>query len=252
LKSLFFFPDYNQLISKCIKCEISMLSLSKASDNDSLLALLEQEGGDPNVTEDPEGYTCLMAAASAGHLHTVELLVSKGGDVNQTCTYGRTALFCAASKGHAHIVRHLVDHGAHVQLFSTCSDRTTPLITASHRGYTDVVSVLLEHPACDLDATNAYGETALIAAASYGHLGIVRALLSAHASVNIAQKYGATPIFCAAAYGHYEIVQELIAHDADTNRPNSSDGNTPVSIATRKGHHDIVRLLLTADRAAKE
>jgi len=93
-----------------------MLSLPKAGDNDSLLDLLEQEGGDPNVTEDPVGHTCLMAAASAGHLHTVELLVSKESDVNQTCTHGRTALFCAASKGHAQIVRHLVDHGAHVQL----------------------------------------------------------------------------------------------------------------------------------------
>lgn len=228
---------------------MSMLSLSEAGDNDSLLALLEQ-GGDPNITQNPEGGTCLMAAASAGHLHTVDLLISKGANVDQTCTYGRTALFCAASNGHAQIVRNLIDHGAHAHLFSACSDRTTPLIKASYRGHTDVVSVLLEHPACDVDATNAYGETALIAAASCGHLGIVRALLSANASVDTAQKYGATPIFCAAAYGHYEIVQVLIAHGA-TNRPNSA-GNTPLSVATREGHHDIVRLLLNANRSEME
>ncbi len=57
-----------------------MLSLSKAGDNVSLLALMEQ-GGDLHVTQDPQGSTCLMAAASAGHLHTVQLLVSKGANV---------------------------------------------------------------------------------------------------------------------------------------------------------------------------
>ena len=54
-----------------------------------------------------------MKAARAGHLCTVQFLISKGADVNRTTTNNdHTPLSLACAGGHISIVELLLQHGA--------------------------------------------------------------------------------------------------------------------------------------------
>ncbi|KAF6749483.1 ankyrin [Ephemerocybe angulata] len=70
--------------------------------------LVEQHGLSPNGP-DENSYTPMHAAASYGHLHVLEYLISKGGDVNVTDDDGDTPLYTVESIDTA---QYLVQHGA--------------------------------------------------------------------------------------------------------------------------------------------
>jgi ankyrin repeat protein len=80
--------------------------------------------------------TPLEAAARAGYLDIVELLLARDADPNAQCGSGETALWQAAAAGHAAVVRVLLAHGANPRLFPL------PLDVAKERGHADVVALL--------------------------------------------------------------------------------------------------------------
>lgn len=74
-------------------------------------ALLRHEA-DPNQREDHgTGFSPLLWACRGGHLEAARLLLEAGADPN-TAVYGTTALHGAAERGSAAVVRLLLDHGA--------------------------------------------------------------------------------------------------------------------------------------------
>ena len=79
------------------------------------------------------------------------------------------------------------------------------LIDAALKRQGRVVRALLI--ACaNLNYQTSTGETALMVAASTGHVEIARALIQAGADVNLAQQDGCTPINIAAERGHVEAI----------------------------------------------
>lgn len=70
--------------------------------------LVEQHALSPNVP-DANTYTPMHAAASYGHLHVLEYLISQGGDVNITDEDGDTPLYAVEN---VETARYLVEHGA--------------------------------------------------------------------------------------------------------------------------------------------
>jgi|GEM_PF-3856619 len=97
-------------------------------------------------------------------------------------------------------------------------------------------------------------QTALMYAASEGHLEIVRLLLKAGANVNSVDKmfsreYGGekTALHYAAGQSNVAIVEELLNAGADPNaltRNAQNRGYTPLIYALQRGHRDIVQLLI--------
>ena len=61
------------------------------------------------------GDTALHHAARNGDIEIVELLVSRGADVNARSDHGHFPLYCAAGHGHLETTRYLMENGADLE-----------------------------------------------------------------------------------------------------------------------------------------
>lgn len=121
------------------------------------------------------GITPLMAAAHAGALEPLRLLLAAGAAVDTEEGHGYTALMLACNAGHAVCVRLLLGAGA--DLNATDDEGLTSLMFAAKNGHNDVVRILLERGA-DPIALNERGLSAVILAKQKGHTETVAILLS--------------------------------------------------------------------------
>ena len=154
-----------------------------------------------------EGCTPLWAAAIAGFLDVVKLLIEINADVNSRTSNGSTPLRAAAHEGHLGVVRCLVEGGADVNARNTY--QASPLFASCYRGHLSIVTYLIEKGAfIDLQAEE--GSTALHLAVENGHLKIVRELLALGASQSLANDRGLTPLLYACDLRSIEIVEYLI------------------------------------------
>src|SRR5688572_15486063 len=90
--------------------EDAFVSASARGDEDAVKAF--RTAGQLVDARGRQGTTPLMAAAGAGRVDMVELLIGKGADVNVTTSGGWNALIAAAQSGNEPIVRKLLDAGA--------------------------------------------------------------------------------------------------------------------------------------------
>ena len=112
-----------------------------------MVELLLSKGADINAQHGTYGHA-LYAAACNGDQSMVELLLAKGADVNaEYVTYG-TALHIAILNRHGRVVRLLIKDGANV---NAISDWGTPLHLALSRGDSDLVDLLKAAGALDDD-----------------------------------------------------------------------------------------------------
>lgn len=93
-----------------------------------------------------------------------------------------------------------------------------------------------------IDATDALGWTALIAASAGGHREIVQALLRAGAQVNHKALDGWTALAAGALGGHASTAEDLLAAGAQRENPRSFFG--AASIAAALGHRDVLQALV--------
>ena len=88
--------------------------------------------------------TAIHAAADAGHVNIISLLVEHGADVNSRIS-GEIPLHRAAWRGRLAAGQYLLDHGADVN--ARDDQRFTPLIPAFHRGHLEFARMLLRRGA---------------------------------------------------------------------------------------------------------
>ena len=102
------------------------------------------------------GTTPLHAAAKAGHIDTVELLLKAGIFRDAKTKVDRTALQMAAEEGHTAIVELLLEHSADVN----CKDmlKMTALHWAVERKHQETIKVLLKHGA-DVSSLNKFDKS---------------------------------------------------------------------------------------------
>lgn len=87
----------------------------------------------------------LHMAALKGQLKIVEILLSKGADVNAHDSTGRTPLHCAIEGAHMEMVKLIVDRGANVTRVD--AKGLSPLHMAVEKGLEDAVVLLIERGA---------------------------------------------------------------------------------------------------------
>ncbi|MDC0857561.1 ankyrin repeat domain-containing protein [Rickettsiales bacterium] len=94
----------------------------------------------------------LLIAVYDGDTETVQLLTTKGANVNQTRTIDKaTLLWIAAQNGHTATVEILLDRGAYINKATIIG--TTPLCIAAQNGHTATVEILLDRGADEKSLT---------------------------------------------------------------------------------------------------
>lgn len=152
------------------------------------------------------GWTPLHRAAQFGHGDIVDLLISKGSDLEAKTNLGVTPLYAAIIGQQLGIVQQLLDVGA------------------------------------DIFAVRSDGETMLHIAAALGQKDIAELLISKGLEVDVTRRYGVTPLHLAAVFGHKAAVEALISKGADIHRKNDN-GRTALQLASAAGEAQIVALL---------
>jgi hypothetical protein len=204
------------------------------------------------------GETPLMFAARNGNLDALNLLLTRGADVNaKESLRSTTALMWAVEQKHTDAVKFLIQHGADVNVASSPDSKggTAYLApTIQQRAQQEqsirqqravVAKEVAKDPAKDLAASDAAaaaaafgvventkggGLTPLVLAAREDCMECAELLLAAHAGVNQTTRYGWTALLTAVQNKHHKLAAYLLDHGADPNIQNNG-GWTPLYIA---------------------
>jgi ankyrin repeat protein len=189
----------------------------------------------------PYWKTPLRSAAHAGHLEVVRLLLDRGAFIEAGWGKGETALKAAAQEGHIDILRLLLDRGAQMDMGRDKGERLLQI--AARAGHIDIVHLLLEHVA-QINGTWRQNQTAIERAIQSGHIEVIQLLLDRGASINRRNDKGEQLIHLAAQAGHIDVVKLLADRGAYRVGERDNNGHTPLHLAAQAGHIDIVKFLL--------
>jgi len=175
------------------------------------------------------GFTALYLTSGdlASHLDTLPLLLSKGADVHLKCTERRwTALHAAAEAGNINAIEILLAHGADASAMDTRN--FTPQLVALDANQTQAAQRLLEHTTAKQDGIKSSQpndnkisphETSLDmplhSCAKTGQVDMIRKLLDDGADINARARNCTTPVMKAARGGHLEALDLLKERGAD-------------------------------------
>jgi ankyrin repeat protein len=129
----------------------------------------------------PDDDTALIAAAEAGKLSTVQMMLKNRADVEIVGRSKRTALLAAA--------------------------------IGREEQFHEIIRLLIRNGA-GIDAQDSDGETALHSAARAGDLDMVQLLISKKAKINVKNDEGRSALDFACGENHLEVIQYLLNHDA--------------------------------------
>ena len=147
-------------------------------------------------------------AAGAGETKIVDLLISRGADVNHQNAYGNSALHQASKQHHLTVCQSLIKAGAKVDLKN--NKGSTPLLLA-----------------CLNDEISNLNKNAMMI--------FFKFLVDSGANVNEVDKNAATPLHAAASSGNSNLIEFLLECKANP-KAKDSGGMTPLKAAEFHQH----------------
>ena len=197
--------------------------------------------------KDAGGNTLLISSVLYGDLASVKFLLDRGADINATNLAGATALMRAA--GQPDKIRLLVNRGANVNARSV-NENTALITTARARHSARSLQLLLDSGA-EVNTTNVFGASALMAAAAADDLESVRLLVKRGADVNAHSRGskpvviwggGRSPLAWAAFRGNIDMAAFLLRSGAEIN---SAEGfGSALTQAVWGGREEMAEFLL--------
>jgi len=184
--------------------------------------------------------TALYLASIGGFASVVEMLLVEGARAKKVNSEGYSALYKAAGKGRDDIVDLLFRYGADSAVGRGRFGETT-IYKAAWYGELEVVELLLDFEA-DVNIRNEKEMRSYKGLSEKIFHGFIAGLSKDHAIMNA---WGKTALHAAAYRGHEELVQVLLQAGADLEAA-GSDGFTPMYLAAPQKHEGIVQVLLKA------
>lgn len=217
-----------------LACEEGKLAAAQA---------LVQGGADIRAV-DKRGRTALFFAATNVQKEAVSYLLGMGGPgyVNIRGADGVTAVSAAASEGHLSTVQVLVDAGADLSI----PDKRclmTPLHVAALLGHGGVVAYLLGKRGVDVEAQAAKGCRPLQCACARRSLDAAAARVLVEqggADPHAKSLTGVTPLMDAASVGSMELVRWLVEVVGVDPSVKDVKGRRAMNYASKEGHREVV------------
>ena len=103
---------------------------------------------------------------------------------------------------------------------------------------------LLIAAGANVKATNRYGVSALVEAATIGDIAMIEALLKAGADPNSTYGGGETPLMLVARTGNLNAVKLLLDRGANVNGADEFKGYTPLMFAATENQPDVAKMLI--------
>lgn len=206
-------------------------------------------GADVN-TENELKESPIIVASEKNYVEVVKVLLYAGANINATDGSGWWPLISASACGAKAVVELLISKG--VDLDKQQDDGGfTALIFASRNGNAGIVEVLLEAGA-KVDIENEFGDTALTSACSLilngrhdDHVAVVDKLLSYGAAVDHANHGGYTALMGASQCfrGSVALVEALVGAGATIDKDNRDEDALFLAIMAKK--KDVVEFLIS-------
>jgi len=202
---------------------------------------LLSEGHNPDWPDREPGITPWQAAVLIGHQPSLDLFASH--DHARPSSHYIEPLFKAAlQRGDARLVSAFIRGGAWLTFGDT---EYSPLSIAAANGFDDVMQVLLG-AGVDVNAQNAFGDTALMAAVRSGRLEAVQLLLDRGARLRLKDREGRDAMAWAVRMGRRSIIDALAARGAESSGAGRRD-RPLVSVRTAAAR-SLVLLQESGDR----
>ncbi|KAL8592133.1 Poly [ADP-ribose] polymerase tankyrase-2 [Nucella lapillus] len=200
-----------------------------------VVELLVRKGGSLN-DKNKDYLTPLHIAADKAHYDVMDVLLKHGAKVNALDSLGQTALHRVAQQGNMQACRLLMSYAIDPSI-------------VSHQGYTaaqlatdNIQKLLQEDPpvgGTDIDLQ-------LLEAAKAGDMELVKKLVTTNVhAVNCRDVDGrhSTPLHFAAGYNRVAVVEYLLEHGADVHAKDKG-GLVPLHNACSYGHYEVTELLI--------
>lgn len=207
------------------------------------------EGGADIHARNVNGQTPLQVALAHGKWTAAEKFLALGGAREFTAdNNGRTILMEAIEKGAPDDLVARILQLKKVDINASPEKQSPALILATQKNAGVQTALLLSTPGIYIDIRDPAGRTPLNVAVQNGNLTLVKRLIAARATLDLAGDDSITPLAYAASSGNQEIAEALIAAGAALDLP-SGDGRTPLYFAAANGN---IRMVVTLLEAAKE
>ena len=275
-------------VSLANKYGATPMSLAADEGNAEIVKVLLEVGADAD-SPNADGQTALQAVARTGNVEAARALLDHGAHVDAREKWGgQTALMWASARRHPEMMQLLISKGADVNARSIDRDYQrhvtaegrpksldsgglTPLLYAARENCIACVDVLLKNRV-DIDLQDPDGVTPLLVAIMNANWDLAQQLITADADVNQWDMFGESPLFTAVDLrnrsdgGHASIdppnkatgaaiVKLLLERGADPNlqlffKPANvrgltyTRGTTPLIRAAYNGDLEMVKLLL--------
>ena len=214
--------------------------------NLTLVNLFLENGARPDERGGRLGMTALHEAVCRS-LPIAKALVDHGGDVNASQSFReKTPLWWAINCGNAEIVAYLEAQGARYTVDNAWYRTATVFEKAAADGDIETMAAMLAEGQ-DINARDAFGDTALHFAAAAGQMDAIRWLVDRGALPMFRGDTIHTPLFWAAYHGQEEACRYLLKKGCRL-KDKDAYGDTPLHYAAAGNRPAVVKLFL--DRGA--